>query len=67
MAEKWLTVKKICDHLGGVRIESIYRWLKKGMPGHKVGRHWRFKVSEVDKWVRSGGARDENGQKCGKN
>jgi hypothetical protein len=26
------------------------------MPAHKVGRLWKFQTSEVDEWVRSGGA-----------
>jgi hypothetical protein len=24
------------------------------MPGHKVGRFWKFKKDEIDSWVRSG-------------
>jgi hypothetical protein len=26
------------------------------MPEYKVGRMWKFKLSEVDEWNRSGGA-----------
>jgi hypothetical protein len=26
------------------------------MPAHKVGRLWKFQATEVDEWVRSGGA-----------
>jgi hypothetical protein len=26
------------------------------MPGHRVGRFWKFKRDEVDAWVRAGGA-----------
>lgn len=26
------------------------------MPAHKVGRLWKFQASEIDDWVRSGGA-----------
>ncbi len=57
--EKWLSLDEIAKYLQ-VRRESIYRWLvSKKMPGHKVGRHWRFKRSEIDKWVRSGKASDD--------
>lgn len=28
----------------------------KGLPAHRVGRLWKFQVSEVDDWVRAGGA-----------
>ncbi len=32
-------------------------WLtNKGIPGHKVGRFWKFKQADVDAWVREGGA-----------
>lgn len=27
-----------------------------GLPAHRVGRLFRFKISEVDDWVRAGGA-----------
>jgi len=41
--------------------DSIYRWIdKKGFPVHKVGRLFRFKLSEVDTWVRQGGDQDES-------
>lgn len=26
------------------------------MPAHKVGRLWKFQASEIDDWVRRGGA-----------
>jgi len=29
------------------------------MPAHKVGRLWKFKISEVDEWIRSGSAADD--------
>jgi hypothetical protein len=28
------------------------------MPGHKIGRLWKFNKKEVDEWVQSGGAGD---------
>ena len=60
MAEdRWLSVAEIAEHLG-VTKDSIYDWLtSKGLPGHKVGRLWRFKVDEVDEWVRLGKAAQE--------
>jgi len=60
MEDRWLSVEEIASYLGIVR-ESVYRWVvKRGMPGHKVGRHWRFRKEEVDEWVRSGAANDAN-------
>ncbi len=56
--ERWLSVEEIAKHLG-VSKETIYRWIeKKKIPAHKLGRQWKFKVSEVDKWVTSGGAEE---------
>ena len=41
----------------GVSKETVYRWLERGkIPAHRIGKLWKFKASEVDEWVRSGGA-----------
>ncbi len=32
------------------------------MPAYKVGRLWKFKLSEVDDWIRSGGAADDKAE-----
>ena len=56
--ERWLSVEEIAIHLG-VSKETIYRRVdKKKIPAHKVGRQWKFKVSEVDNWVTTGGGAD---------
>lgn len=58
-AEPWVSVDQIAEHLGVTR-DSIYRWIdRKGLPAHRVGRLWKFQVSEVDDWVRGGGAEEE--------
>jgi len=28
------------------------------MPAHKIGKNWKFKVSEIDDWVTSGQAEE---------
>ena len=54
--ERWYSLEEIAAYLG-VSKESIYRWIeKKKIPAHKVGRQWKFKVKEVDRWITSGGA-----------
>lgn len=56
MAERWLSVAEIAEHLG-VKRDTVYKWIeRKDMPAHKAGRLWKFKQSEVDEWVRSGRA-----------
>ncbi|MFN9749720.1 MAG: hypothetical protein ACK53K_07195 [Burkholderiales bacterium] len=32
---------------------------RKNPPSHRVGRLWKFQLSELDEWVSAGGA-DEN-------
>lgn len=56
MTEPWTSVDGVAKHLG-VAKDSIYRWIEaRGLPAHKIGRLWKFKLSEVDTWVRKGGA-----------
>ncbi|MCY1713584.1 IS66 family transposase [Caproiciproducens galactitolivorans] len=52
---------EISNNLAGVGRESILQWInKRNMPAYKVGRLWKFKLSEIDKWIRSGGASEES-------
>lgn len=56
VADRWLSVEEIANYLGVSR-DTVYSWVsEKGMPGHRVGRLWKFKTDEVDGWVREGGA-----------
>lgn len=56
MEDRWLSVEEIAEYLG-VSKDTVYTWVSsKGMPGHRVGRFWKFKKVEVDDWVRAGGA-----------
>lgn len=52
MKESWLSAEDIATHLG-VTKDTVYAWIAdKGMPAQKIGRLWKFQVSEVDDWVR---------------
>jgi excisionase family DNA binding protein len=56
--ELWVSVEDIAKHLG-VAKDSIYRWIEtKKLPARRIGRLWKFKLSEVDEWVNAGGAAD---------
>jgi excisionase family DNA binding protein len=60
MAEPWVSVEDVAEHLG-VAKDSVYRWIeRKGLPAHRIGRLWKFKISDVDKWVLQGGAGSVN-------
>ena len=50
--DNWVGIAEVAAHLQ-VAKDSIYRWVdSKGFPAHRVGRLLRFKLSEVDEWVR---------------
>ena len=56
LEDRWLSVEDICKYLG-ISNDTVYRWIdKRNMPASKVGRLWKFKKSEVDEWVKAGGA-----------
>jgi len=58
MPDPWVSVEDVAQHLGVAR-DTVYRWIEtKRLPAHKVGRLWKFKLAEVDEWVRDGGAAD---------
>lgn len=58
-SEPWVTAIDVARHLGVVK-DTVYRWReRKGLPAHKIGRLWKFQLSEVDEWVRAGGADDD--------
>lgn len=53
--EKWYSLDEITEYLG-VSKDTVYRWIaNKNMPATKIGRRWKFKISEVEKWARSNG------------
>ena len=52
--ERWYSMNEIAAHLGVSR-DTVLNWISdKKMPAHKAGHLWKFKVSEVDEWVRAG-------------
>lgn len=56
MIEPWASVDDVAKHLG-IAKDTVYRWIEaKGLPAHRVGRLWKFKLREVDEWIRAGGA-----------
>ena len=57
--DRWLSVDEIGKYLG-VSSDTVYRWIDKGMPAHRLGRLWKFKKDQVDEWVKAGSAADSD-------
>ncbi|HFS5637772.1 TPA: helix-turn-helix domain-containing protein [Legionella pneumophila] len=58
MNDRWLSVDEIGEYLG-VKRDTVYKWINdRGMPAHKIGRLWKFKVSQVDVWVEARSAKE---------
>lgn len=54
LVDKWYSLEEIAEYLG-VTKDTIRNWIKKtDIPAHKIGRLWKFKLTEVDEWVKSG-------------
>ena len=54
--ERWYSMKDITEYLGVSR-DTVINWIeKRNMPAAKMGRLWKFKISEVDAWLKSGRA-----------
>lgn len=53
--DKWINLEEAADYLG-VNKDTIRNWIRKGncIPAHKIGKLWKFKISELDEWVKSG-------------
>jgi excisionase family DNA binding protein len=59
--EPWVTSEEICKYLR-ISANTLTRWIAdRGMPVHRVGRSLRFKVAEIDEWIRSGHAAGDKG------
>jgi len=58
--ERWVGVGDVAAHLK-VAKDSVYRWIEqRKLPAHRVGRLFRFKLSEIDEWVRQDNERKKS-------
>ena len=57
---KWISIDEAAEYLGikTVNLRSWIRNVKEGLPDQKIGKQWKFKISELDEWVKSGKSAD---------
>lgn len=54
MPEKWVNLEDIAIHLS-MSEDTVRTWIKEGkLPFYRVGKRYKFKISEVDDWIRAG-------------
>lgn len=52
--DSWVGLEEAANYLG-VKKETVRSWIKKtDIPAHKIGKLWKFKLSELDAWIKSG-------------
>ena len=51
--EKWVNLEDVAEHLS-LSQDTVRTWIKEGkLPAYKAGKRYKFKISEVDEWVRT--------------
>ena len=51
--EKWVSMEYICKHLDCSR-DTVKKMIRtQELPAYKIDRKWKFKISEVDSWMRN--------------
>ena len=54
--ENWVNLEEIAKYLA-VHKDTVRNWIKKGtIPHTRAGKQFKFKISEVDAWMKSGEA-----------
>lgn len=61
MTDRWLSVNDVVEYLQ-IKRDTLYKWIsRRRFPAHKAGRLWRFRLDEVDAWIRSSETEAGNG------
>ena len=53
--DNYISIDEAAEYLG-IKTVTLRNWVKKDkhIPAHKIGKLWKFKRSELDKWINSG-------------
>lgn len=55
--EKWVSLEEVADHIG-LSKDTIRNYIKRDqIPFYRIGKQYKFKISEIDTWIESGRAR----------
>lgn len=58
--ENWVNLDDVATHLS-VSKDTVRSWTKEGrLPAYKAGKMYKYKLSEVDQWLRDGKLDQEN-------
>ncbi len=54
LTDRWVNIEDIAEYLS-VTEDTVRAWVREGrLPAYKVGRRYKFKLTEIDELVRSG-------------
>ena len=51
--ERWINIEEVAEYIG-VSPVTVRYWLRSGknLPGKRVGRQWRFRIKDIDEWIK---------------
>ena len=53
LIDKQSDLEEMTECLGGTK-DIVRNQIKTDIPVHKISRLWKFKLTEVDEWIKSG-------------
>ena len=54
---EYLTMHEIAERFG-VHFQTVRNWTIKGAPWYKTGKTVRFKLDEIEEWLKKGATND---------
>lgn len=53
--KQWISIEELPEYLG-ISAVTIRFWIRSGkdIPAVRIGRQWRFRISDIDEWIKSG-------------
>lgn len=54
LPENYISIEDAAKYLN-IKTVTLRKWVKdKKVPSHRIGKQWKFKISELDAWINSG-------------